>query len=70
MSGTLRIPGANLFQGVNRIDKEHELEIEVSTPSIMDQGRKAAKNEANEYVCLVEGLIDNVRVLSRAVPPP
>lgn len=55
---------------MNRIDKEHELEIEVSTPAIRDQGMKAASGEANEYISLVEGLIDNVRVLSRAVPPP
>ena len=59
---------ANDFQGVNRTDKEHELEIEVSTSAIMDQGRRAANNEPNEYLSLVEGLIDNVRVLSRAVP--
>jgi polynucleotide 5'-triphosphatase len=57
------------FQGVNRVDKEHELEIEVSTAAIMDQGRKAASGEPNEYLALVEGLIDNVRVLSRNVPP-
>jgi polynucleotide 5'-triphosphatase len=58
-----------LFQGVNRVDKEHELEIEVSAAAIMDQGRKAASGEPNEYLALVEGLIDNVRVLSRNVPP-
>ncbi|PMD12560.1 mRNA triphosphatase CET1 [Hyaloscypha hepaticicola] len=58
------------INGINRVDKEHELEIEVSTEAIMDQGRKAASGEPNEYMALVEGLIDNVRVLARNVPPP
>lgn len=58
-------------QGVNRVDRvEHELEIEISTAKIMEQGRRAASGELNEYPALVEGLLDNVRVLSRNVPPP
>ncbi|KIN02257.1 hypothetical protein OIDMADRAFT_120969 [Oidiodendron maius Zn] len=55
--------------GVNRMDKEHELEIEISTAAIKEQGRRAAAGEANEYVSLVEGFLDNMRVLARAVPP-
>lgn len=50
------------------LDKEHELEIEVSTQAIREQGRRAAKTEPNEYITLVEGLLDNVRVLARATP--
>ncbi|KAF8847036.1 mRNA triphosphatase CET1 [Acephala macrosclerotiorum] len=50
--------------------KEHELEIEVSTAAIRDQGQRAALNQANEYLALVEGLVDNVRVLARATPAP
>lgn len=60
----------NVVQGVNRTDKEHELEIELSTAAIMEQGRRAATGEPNEYVSLVEGFLDNMRVLARAVPPP
>ncbi|EKD13300.1 uncharacterized protein L3040_005085 [Drepanopeziza brunnea f. sp. 'multigermtubi'] len=48
--------------------KEHELEIELSTAAVRDQGQKAAAGEANEYLSLVEGFIDNMRVLSRAAP--
>jgi polynucleotide 5'-triphosphatase len=55
---------------VNRTDKEHELEIEISTAAIREQGQRAAAGEANEYVSLVEGFLDNMRVLARAVPPP
>jgi hypothetical protein len=61
---------ANISKGVNRTDKEHELEIEISTAAIREQGRRAAAGEANEYVSLVEGFLDNMRVLARAVPPP
>lgn len=55
--------------GVKRMEKEHELEIEISAAAVRDQGQRAARNEPNEYLSLVEGMIDNVRVLQRNVPP-
>lgn len=58
---------ANKQQGVNKIEKEHELEIEVSTAAVRDQGNRAKNGEANEYMALVEGFINNVRVLARTV---
>lgn len=51
------------------MEKEHELEIEISAAAVRDQGQRAARNEPNEYLSLVEGMIDNVRVLQRNVPP-
>ncbi|KUJ09572.1 mRNA triphosphatase CET1 [Mollisia scopiformis] len=48
--------------------KEHELEIEVSTAAVREQGQKAAAGSTNEYLALVEGLVSNVRVLARATP--
>ncbi|KAH6692879.1 putative mRNA capping nucleoside-triphosphatase [Leptodontidium sp. MPI-SDFR-AT-0119] len=48
--------------------KEHELEIELLTAAVRDQGQKAAAGEPNEYISLVEGFLDNMRVLSRATP--
>ncbi|KAL3425548.1 mRNA-capping enzyme subunit beta [Phlyctema vagabunda] len=56
--------------GVNKMEKEHELEVEISTAAVREQGRRAAAGEANDYMKLVEGLVDNVRVLARNVPPP
>ncbi|POS84867.1 hypothetical protein EPUL_003174 [Erysiphe pulchra] len=50
-----------------RTEKEHELEIEISTSAVMDQGRRAARGDLNEFLPLVEGLLNNVRVLSRFV---
>ncbi|KHJ35428.1 putative beta rna 5 -triphosphatase [Erysiphe necator] len=50
-----------------RTEKEHELEIEISTSAVIDQGRRASRGDPNEYLPLVEGLLNNVRVLSRFV---
>jgi hypothetical protein len=61
---------ADRIQGGHRTDKEHELEIELSAEAVRDQGRKAGASQPNEYLSLVEGMIDNVRVLQRNVPPP
>ncbi|KAK0102678.1 mRNA-capping enzyme subunit beta [Cadophora gregata] len=54
--------------GVNQTSKEHELEIELLTAAVRDQGQKAAAGEPNEYIALVEGFLDNMRILSRATP--
>ena len=56
-------------QGVNRTEKEHELEIEVSTAAIQDQGQRAAAGQAEGYLALVEGFLNNYRVLSRYAEP-
>ncbi|PBP18173.1 mRNA capping enzyme, partial [Diplocarpon rosae] len=54
--------------GIKQTVKEHELEIELLTAAVQDQGQKAVNGEPNEYLSLVEGFIDNMRVLSRATP--
>ncbi|RGP71625.1 mrna-capping enzyme subunit beta [Fusarium longipes] len=48
-----------------RLEKKHELEIELDTKLLIDQGRKAASGAAHRYPELVEGLVDNIRVLTR-----
>lgn len=53
------------FQAAPRNDKEHELEIEVSGPAIIEQGRRAMAGEPQGYQDLIEGFIDNIRVLAR-----
>ena len=50
-----------------RTEKEHELEIEVLSELLIQQGRRAAGGEPNKYQELVEGLVDNVRLLARKV---
>ncbi|ATY58274.1 mRNA capping nucleoside [Cordyceps militaris] len=49
----------------SRGDKEHELEIEVSGAAVIEQGRRAMSGEAHGYQELVEGFLDNMRVLAR-----
>ncbi|KAH7140106.1 putative mRNA capping nucleoside-triphosphatase [Dactylonectria estremocensis] len=51
--------------GAQRVDKEHELEIELAPGITIDQGRKAISNAPHRYQELVEGFIDNVRILAR-----
>ncbi|XEU96250.1 hypothetical protein FSHL1_001535 [Fusarium sambucinum] len=48
-----------------RQEKKHELEIEINPKLLIEQGRKAANGEAHRYPELVEGLVDNIRVLTR-----
>ena len=50
------------------MEKEHELEIEVSAAAVRDQGTRAMTGQPHQYAALIEGLMDNVRVLTRAVP--
>lgn len=50
--------------------KEHELEIELESRVLYEHGHLLINNEPNRYNDLVEGLIDNVRVLARRCPPP
>lgn len=48
---------------------EHELEVEVSAAEIRRQGQLAmAGDPSNQYEDLVKGLLDNIRILARAVP--
>ncbi|KAJ3495059.1 hypothetical protein NLG97_g3666 [Lecanicillium saksenae] len=51
--------------GQGRGDKEHELEIEVSASAVIEQGRRAMAGESHGYQELIEGFVDNVRVLAR-----
>ncbi|KAK1752978.1 CYTH-like domain-containing protein [Echria macrotheca] len=54
-------------QGPNnsRQDKEHELEIEVAPEVLIDQGNRVKEGKPHAYVELVEGFINNIRVLGR-----
>ncbi|KAL4899762.1 hypothetical protein BDW74DRAFT_107489 [Aspergillus multicolor] len=51
-------------------DFDHELEIEISANVLQQQGQLAiAGDPENQYEDLVKGLVDNIRILARAVPP-
>ncbi|UNI24906.1 mRNA-capping enzyme subunit beta [Purpureocillium takamizusanense] len=59
---TVTTPGPGNAQ---RTEKEHELEIEVSPEIVLDQGNRAMNGAPHRYQELVEGLVDNVRLLAR-----
>ena len=46
-------------------DKEHELEIELSVPALLDQAGRLSDGRDNQFTDLVEGFINNARLLSR-----
>ncbi|GAW23315.1 hypothetical protein ANO14919_128710 [Xylariales sp. No.14919] len=48
--------------------KEHELEIELESRVLYEHGHLLMKGEPNRYSDLVDGLIDNVRVLAKRCP--
>ncbi|KAI1074819.1 mRNA triphosphatase CET1 [Whalleya microplaca] len=52
------------------VAKEHELEVELDSRTVIQHGRLVIGGEENKYTDLVEGLVDNVRLLARNCPPP
>ncbi|KAH8669594.1 CYTH-like domain-containing protein [Tricladium varicosporioides] len=65
-----QVTQSTTINGAIRIDKEHELEIEVSAPAIVDQGGRAMRGEPHQYVALVEGMVNNVFLLAGETPWP
>ena len=54
-----------LHQIAPKTGKEHEVEIELASPIVLDQGAKAMSGAPHRYQELIEGFLDNVRVLAR-----
>lgn len=68
LCGCYRCPNhmtTNNQQNSQRTEKEHELEIEVSPEIVLDQGNRAMNGAPHRYQELIEGLVDNVRLLAR-----
>ncbi|KAI0975197.1 CYTH-like domain-containing protein [Xylaria arbuscula] len=65
---TRETPGPNGQPSVP--SKEHELEIELESRVLYEHGHMLMKGEPNRYADLVDGFIDNVRVLARRCPQP
>ena len=53
------------YQPINIKDKEHELEIEVSSQEVRKQGQLVLNAQPNGYEDLIKGFVDNVRLLAR-----
>lgn len=52
-------------QNTERVEKEHELEIEINPQIVIEQGTRAQNGEEHAYQEVVEALVDNVRALAR-----
>ncbi|KUI64166.1 mRNA-capping enzyme subunit beta [Cytospora mali] len=48
-----------------RMNKRHELEIELDADAVIEQGRKAMRGEAHNYDFLIEGFVNNIRLMAR-----
>ncbi|MCJ1366363.1 mRNA-capping enzyme subunit beta [Acarospora aff. strigata] len=53
------------FESTSKADKEHELEIEVSSAEVRKQGLLVKARQVSQYEDLIRGFVDNVRVLAR-----
>ena len=54
-----------ISQATSKIEKEHELEIEVSSAEVRKQGLLLRNGLPNDYEQLIKGFVDNVRLLAR-----
>ncbi|KFY35629.1 hypothetical protein V494_05750 [Pseudogymnoascus sp. VKM F-4513 (FW-928)] len=51
-------------------EKEHELEIEIETKTLVEQGQRLQASQPHRYDALVEGLINNIHVLTKELSLP
>ncbi|KAL9102808.1 MAG: hypothetical protein Q9163_002086 [Psora crenata] len=55
-------------EGTLLSDREHELEVEVSSEEVRRQATLLQRGEINQFAVLIAGFVDNVRMLARQVP--
>ncbi|KAL8969672.1 MAG: hypothetical protein Q9183_001889 [Haloplaca sp. 2 TL-2023] len=49
----------------SKTEKEHELEVEISSAAVREQVQLVLQNQQNRYEELIKGFVDNVRILAR-----
>ncbi|KAL8767293.1 MAG: hypothetical protein Q9209_006131 [Squamulea sp. 1 TL-2023] len=52
-----------------KVEKKHELEIELSTAAFREQALRALRGQENRYDDLIKGFVDNVRIVVRHCKP-
>jgi polynucleotide 5'-triphosphatase len=50
--------------------KNHELELELDSSALLDAANRVKVGEDNDFEGLVNGMVNNLRVMSREVTPP
>jgi hypothetical protein len=59
------VSAANEVQNTQRTEKDHELEVEIDPTPVIEQGRRAMEGQPHQYVEVVDGLVNNIRILAR-----
>ena len=60
----------DLTQVAQGISKNHELELELDAGVLIDNADKVRRKEPNKFEGLINGMMNNLRVLSREITPP
>ncbi|KAF2675624.1 mRNA triphosphatase CET1 [Lentithecium fluviatile CBS 122367] len=60
----------DLTQVISGNTKNHELELELNSDVLLQNGDRIQHNQPNGYESLINGLMNNLRVLSREITPP
>lgn len=63
--GLRSVPVTNKVQNTQRTEKDHELEVEIDPTPVIEQGRRAMEGQPHQYVEVVDGLVNNIRILAR-----
>ncbi|KAF2632842.1 mRNA triphosphatase CET1 [Macroventuria anomochaeta] len=59
----------DLTQVVQGPSKNHELELELDSPVLLNEADKVRRKEVNSFEPLINGMLNNLRVLSREITP-
>lgn len=64
--GAYQVDLTQVVQGAN---KNHELELELDAQVLLDNADRVRRKEANSFEPLINGMLNNLRVLSREITP-
>ncbi|KAF2856792.1 mRNA triphosphatase CET1 [Plenodomus tracheiphilus IPT5] len=59
----------DLTQVAQGTSKNHELELELDSKTLLNHADRARRNEPNKFESLITGMMNNLRVLSREMTP-
>jgi polynucleotide 5'-triphosphatase len=65
--GAYQVDLTQVTQGTNKI---HELELELDSGVLIAEADKVRRKEVSRFESLIDGMMNNLRVLSREITPP
>ena len=60
----------DLTQVTQDNQKIHELELELDSSVFLEHGDRVRNQQPNDFESIINGMINNLRVLSREITPP